>query len=232
VISKTITSVSVTLFRTTASTAWFKQLSDSPLFRVTAFQTLGLFLLCSCDGAFITSQDGAHTAFAYGSHYFRRQSSNSETRWRNLLMRSPPICILCAAFVREMLGLHRGNTAPVSRSEAIQQACFCNDNLSLRDTGALIPPSQGYGRCNVQSEVSDHRLGLFGLHMEQASLGVRFGIHSCIPFLYNFTYNWHKCYDKGTLIFVSSSVDGFYTNCIWTYLFAAYCGLMNPPRVE
>jgi hypothetical protein len=41
------------------------------------------FFVCSCGGVFMTSQDVAHTALAYGSRYCPRQSSdNGEIVWR------------------------------------------------------------------------------------------------------------------------------------------------------
>jgi hypothetical protein len=89
-----------------------------------------IFFECSCNGALITTQDGAYTAFIYDSHYIWWQiTDNSKTRWYNLLMWSIPICISCMASWCRSLKCIKEILASVSRSEAIQQTYACNGTV-------------------------------------------------------------------------------------------------------
>jgi hypothetical protein len=95
------------------------------------------------------SQDWAHTAFLYGSHYLRQRNETHD-----LLMRSMPICISCTALVMGMPELHRGNNiANVCRSEATQRTCICNWKSRSEGTGAFMSPAHiGSSRRSVQNE--------------------------------------------------------------------------------
>jgi hypothetical protein len=74
-------------------------------------QHLVWFFTCSSGAAFIMSQDAAHIAFTYSSHYFWQPNSDgkSKIKQNNLLMQSISICIYHRVFVMEMLHLHLRN---------------------------------------------------------------------------------------------------------------------------
>jgi hypothetical protein len=121
----------------------YKKLSGSPSVQsYRASKYVGLISVCSYGAAFIRSQDWAHNALNYGSHYFQWQSTdNSETRWHDLLIRSMMMCISCTSFVTEMLELHRWNTSVDIHVEGKRKIRICNDIRQWEQTGASMPPA-------------------------------------------------------------------------------------------
>jgi hypothetical protein len=89
-----------------------------------------MIFLYVCGGAFITSQDGAQTAFDYSPHHFW-SSDNSEMKLRDVLMQSVPVYVLCMTFVIEYYGFMEGIPVSLSRLEATQQTFVCNSTLQF-----------------------------------------------------------------------------------------------------
>jgi hypothetical protein len=78
----------------------------------------------------------AHAASAYGSHYFRLQSSdNSEMRWHDLLMPSMQICLLCTA--RAASSYHQRRYTNRSQPNG---HVFATVHRNLKQTGEIMPP--------------------------------------------------------------------------------------------
>jgi hypothetical protein len=127
---------------------WLATVSELRRFIVCLFF---FWWLCSCGGDFITSEGGAHTAFANGLHYFRRQTSdNGETRWHAALIQRTPMFISCAAFVTEILEMYglrysylcqhphrRQPKRRVSNGKSLSEG-KCLEMYGLRDTCVSI----------------------------------------------------------------------------------------------
>jgi hypothetical protein len=136
----------------------------------------------------------------------------------------------------EMVWLCRWNTCVSIHTGDNTTDVFAVVHFSLNEISAFTPPAHiGLNRCNVQNEeeVLDmytlvHRIELIRSHMKQASLRVQFGTH-CMRHSYTlFKYNLYKGYRQRTIIFTSSSVDGFFIKLYMNpILCAVYCGLMR-----
>jgi hypothetical protein len=89
----------------------------------------------------VKRHNGALIPFAYSSHYFQQKGScSSETRWYGLLMQSIPICILCVAFLMEMLEFHWYNTSNGNQTRGSPTGMVAIHYI-LRETGAFLTPA-------------------------------------------------------------------------------------------